>query len=108
MFRETLEKIVFNEEKLDALKKMITSLDKKLISTREFRKEIFGLLNEIFEEIVDFFPFYVSQQQKSKEIDVFISEPSEYEISGQLEERDALLSEIFDRLKGIRDNILRA
>ncbi|MFX1276032.1 MAG: hypothetical protein ACFFBP_18160 [Promethearchaeota archaeon] len=105
MLKDMLEKIIFDESKLEVLKEMISKLEHGLLPAKKLREEIIFHREEIFKELLDFFPFYVEHLLKSKSIDEFASETIKNISSKDLNDRESLLIEVYDRLIKIQEKL---
>ena len=105
MLKDMLEKILFDENQLNDLKAGITRLQEGTISVNEFRRIIFMQRQDIFDELLDFFPFYVNHQFKSREISNFCIYDDENSQLKEIKKRDEYLLEIYQRLQAIKNQI---
>jgi len=105
MLKDMLEEILFGEKKLDALKKIITEFNNGVGNAKSIKEELFLQRQEIFNELLDFFPFYVEHLEKSKAIDDFSGKFPEHLSSEEIKKRDELLVEILNRLKTIKNEL---
>jgi hypothetical protein len=105
MLKDMLEKILFHKNQLHDLKSGITRLQEGTISVKEFRQIIFMQRQKIFDELLDFFPFYVNHQFKTREINDFCKCEDEKSQINEIKERDKYLLEIYERLRIIKNQI---
>jgi len=92
-YEELLEKIVFNPEELNILKKTITDLSVGIIKPQQLKKLILKNYIRIFEEVSEFIPFYFEQELKKRSIDPNLSE--------EIREKDKFLEELGERINNI-------
>lgn len=103
MLKDMLEKILFDENRLEALKHVIMDLQEGSLDSKAFRQVIFSQRQQMFEELLEFFPFYVKHQHASRNIEEFTSSKADEHGSGNEREKDAFLVEIYQRLKSLRE-----
>jgi len=105
ILKDMLEKILFDDNKLNDLKAGITRLQEGTITVNEFRQIIFMQRQDIFDELLDFFPFYANHQFKSREINNFCIHDDENSQLKEIKKRDEYLLEIYQRLQAIKNQI---
>ncbi|MFX1337980.1 MAG: hypothetical protein ACFFDK_05185 [Promethearchaeota archaeon] len=96
-YEELLEKIVFDPQELNVLKKTITDLSIGLIKPHQLKKLILKSYIRIFEEIGEFIPFYFEQELRKRAIHPKLSE--------EILEKDKLLEELGERINRIYLNL---
>lgn len=100
-----LEKIFFSKKELEILKEKIDRVSLKTITPKELRNYIFGTRIRIMEELLEFFPFYVSESINGN----FKNESLQFERDGslveQIKEREELLEIVAQKLMNIHKRL---
>jgi len=100
-----LEKIFFSKKELEILKEKIDRVSLKTITSKELRNYIFGTRIRIMEELLEFFPFYVSESINGN----FKNESLQFERDGslveQIKEREELLEIVAQKLMNIHKRL---
>lgn len=94
ILRDSLEKILFDENDLNALKKAIHELAENKIDTRSAKQAIIDSRCRLFEDLLRFFPFYAG-----------CSANNESDLKSELKEKDEFLTEIAFRINNIYENL---
>ncbi|TXT63106.1 MAG: hypothetical protein BAJALOKI3v1_430002 [Promethearchaeota archaeon] len=110
---EILEKVIFDEKELKALKEDLNALSIKDRSDGTILKRFLHYLAGTYEQLLEFIPFHYEQITQRMEISTFakIKNSADYssqEIShlqSELEEKDAFLEQIALRIQGIYTRI---
>lgn len=105
MLKDMLEKIIFDDKRLDELKAGILKFQEGNLTDKDLRQLIFTQHQDTFDELLDFFPFYVEHIGKSKKIDDFIKNKENLIQSREIEERDKYFIELLKRLQAINNHI---
>jgi hypothetical protein len=90
---ELLEKIVFDPKELNKLKKSISNLTSGIIKPHQIKKLILKSYIRIFEELVEFIPFYFEQELNKRTINS--------ELEAEIKEKDKFLEELGERINNI-------
>lgn len=96
-FEELLEKIVFDPKELNQLKNSTRDLSIGIIKPHQLKKLILKSYIRIFEELIEFIPFYFEQELNKKSI---ISN-----LADENREKDKLLEELGERINNIYLNL---
>jgi hypothetical protein len=98
LLRELLEKILFNEKELIKLKESITQLVSGTLSSKEFKEKIIHLRTMLLEDLIKFYPYYLSQSSDKRD-------QTENPYQQQLSERNSLLDTIGSRLQKLYEKL---
>jgi len=96
-----LEKIIFNENDFDLLKKSIKELSIGKIEPKNLKKTIIQSRIKILDELLDIFPFYIEQMNKKQTIDEYIKKNQNSDLFKEIKEKDEFLSEIALKIQTI-------
>ena len=101
--QELLEKILFDPKELNLLKKSINDLNNKIITANQLKKLILKSFIRIFEELVEFIPFYFTQELNKKSIKKVSHELGliDSNLAEEIQEKDKLLEELGERINKI-------
>lgn len=103
--RETLEKIVFNEELLDVLKNAIDGATADKMSSKQLKLLIIEQRTKIFEDLLEFFPYQVENYLALNSLDEFTSNQVDPELNRELEEKNQFLEEVSMRINRIHEKL---
>jgi len=96
-----LEKMLFNEKDLNALKIAIDNMNMEKISPKELRKYIIESRVKIIEKLLKFFPFYLKQVTIEKSLEDFSRPHTNIKLEQELQEKNEFLKEVGSRVNKI-------
>ena len=89
-----LEKIIFNENDFDLLKKSIKQLSIGKIEPKKLKQTIIQSRIKILDELLDIFPFYIEQMNKKQSMNEYIEDNKNSDLIQEIKEKNELLSGI--------------
>lgn len=101
ILRDSLEKIIFNDEDFKILKETINDLSVGRIETKRLREKIIKCRIQMLEELVEFFPFYLNQELKRHTIEKFSEDRDILNLEEKLKERNLFLEEIGHKINNL-------
>ncbi|MFX0034281.1 MAG: hypothetical protein ACFE9I_01410 [Candidatus Hermodarchaeota archaeon] len=99
---ENLEAILFDEDRLTSLKEAIHKVAMGKLSTRAFKDLFLKSQIQLFEKLVDFFPFCVKNMNTALSLDTITNQK---DLSPELEEKDNVIKEIGIRIQRIYEKL---
>lgn len=103
---EILEKIVFDKDNLDDLKKVLMEARSGKISIKDLGKTIIKLRAHILEALKEFIPFHLKRESTSKSLAEFTQRsPNSPQLENELEEKNQLLETIGLRINKIYETL---
>ena len=94
---EMVEKIIFDEQELEELKTLITTVSVQKIPARQLKEWIIEKRGRMIIRILQLFPIYNKSLTNHKEIDKFGNGNSE--LTKELEEKNSFLEQIGTKLQ---------
>jgi hypothetical protein len=99
---KTLEKILFNKDRLATLKYSIEKMSTGQISSKDLRYQILIERKQILEKLHEFIPFYKKQSESEDHINQFVAtSESSSELTKELHQKNELLEQVATRIDSI-------
>lgn len=97
LLSENLEKILFQERDFNTIKDTLNNLLIGAIEPKTFKEVLVELRFKLFNELINFFPFYNERCKNNKALNEFTSLTT----TSEVKKRDELLTEVATRLDTI-------
>ena len=96
-----LEKIMFSDKKMDALKEKINQHGNGNCTSRDLKRHIIKANIDTIKELIGFIQYYYNQLKKEKEINQFTASTNDDSLLKDLEEKNILLEKVGIKVRDI-------